>query len=147
MATSLILHFDGTHLAGPEMVNKYYEFMAERERESGAAEEYLRYQNKPEVTPELLSDGYEGKTISEQWFREVDYHTDIKVNDLFYSDEPDLIYGESLQALVDRLRAGKEQAKDQREDNEGWWKQYFELRLITLCEFALKNDYGVIYSN
>lgn len=69
------------------------------------------------------------------------------MNDLFYSDEPDLIYGESLQALVDRLRAGKKQAKDQREDNEGWWKQYFELRLITLCEFALKNDYGVIYSN
>ena len=65
MATSLILHFDGTHLAGPETVNEYYEFMAERERESGAAEEHLRYQNKPELTPEQLSDGYEGKTISE----------------------------------------------------------------------------------
>jgi hypothetical protein len=144
MGLSLSMKFDDGDLADKDTINNYYDFMADKERnyssdirdQGSGADQYRQYAlNRAEERDDDTAMIFE-------WWPSSLRNTEIRIRDLADPDavEP-VIYGEDIRTFIGHLRKGKEDLKQQ--DDAVFWEYFFELRLITLCEFALEHGYGV----
>lgn len=145
MGLDLRIKFDDGYLADVETINAYYDHMADKAlnygpdvRNQGSSPDHYRQRRLARAEER----GNNKTEISEQWLSNIRDYTSIQIQDLDHSDTMDpVLYEEDIRTFIRRLRAGKEEIKQQ--DDPDFWEYYFELRLITLCEFALENGYGV----
>ena len=145
MGIDLCLKFTNGCYADATTVNAYYDHMAAKEREyyPADADEDLHANFERRIDLEISREREEGTPICERWLSRVS-NANIQMDDLFDSSSDPVIYGEDIQTFIGRLREGKEQMK--RRGDADKWERYFELQLITLCEFALEHDYGVEFN-
>lgn len=129
------------------IIDKYYNRVASKERElfPERAEENLKANYQRKISRQnLKEDGivflYEPMSLNKINEQNIDLDLDI-----FGQATPTcsdrIIYGEDIEQFINHLQETKNQLKNQGDKIR--WEVTFELQLISLCEFALENGYGV----
>lgn len=147
MGIYLQLVLPGKERTNEQIIDEYYDHVASKERQyfPDDAEEELAANDRRE-TRRIDFEEEHSVFLYEQIYTNIRRSVDLHLCEVFdsspSSSELDrVVYGEDIERLIDRLREGKEQMK--RQEDEDRWEQTFELQTIALCEFALKNDYGI----
>ncbi|WP_330630566.1 hypothetical protein [Halocatena halophila] len=140
MSAQICLEDSGQTLFGNDTITRYYDHLAKKELEFRAdvTPEELTSNKQREIALERIADKENPKKPICEVFSS-DIHG-VEMSGLF-TLEQEIIYGADIRTFIDRLRTGKRTMK--REGDPEAWESQFELRLIPLCEFALKNDLGV----